>query len=64
MITTHGASAAQHKHLEALRAKHEALDSRIRNEQKSPAVSTESLRDLKLQKLRVKEEMEDIRSTG
>ena len=62
MITTSGASAAQQKHIEALRAKHAALESRIHEEQKFPAANTAVLRELKLQKLRLKEEIEQEQS--
>ena len=51
-------ATAQHKHLEALRAKHAALEDRIHEEQKFPATSPVILRELKLQKLRIKEEIE------
>ena len=58
MATYREASSAQHKHLEALRAKHAALESRIHEEQKSPATATDTIRELKLQKLRIKEAIE------
>jgi hypothetical protein len=54
MIATRGASAQQN-HLEALRAKHAALEEKIREEQKFPSTSPTILRELKLQKLRIKE---------
>ena len=51
-------ATAQHKHLEAMRAKHAALEDKIHEEQKFPATSPATIRDLKLQKLRIKEEIE------
>lgn len=44
-------------HIEALRARHEALEDQIFEEQKHPATSDSLLRQLKMKKLRVKEEI-------
>lgn len=54
-------ATTQHKHLEALRAKHAALEDRLHEEQKFPATNPATIRDLKLQKLRIKEELEQER---
>lgn len=58
MPTSNGASASHHNHLEALRARHAALEEQIHEEQKFPAANMAILRDLKRQKLRLKEEIE------
>jgi len=47
----------QTAHLSALEAKHAVLDRRIAEEEHRPMPDTFVLRDLKRQKLRVKEEM-------
>lgn len=58
MPRSNGASVSQHNHLEALRARHAALEEQIHEEQKFPAVNMMALRELKRQKLRIKEEIE------
>ncbi|PJB71763.1 MAG: DUF465 domain-containing protein [Alphaproteobacteria bacterium CG_4_9_14_3_um_filter_47_13] len=44
-------------HLEALRARHASLEAKIYEEQKRPAGSGETLRRLKLKKLKLKEQI-------
>jgi hypothetical protein len=48
--------------LRELDAKHRDLDARIEAETKSPAVDWTSVTDLKRQKLKLKEEIETLRS--
>ncbi len=43
--------------IEELSRRHRQLDEQILDEQKRPAVNDQALRDLKRQKLRIKEEM-------
>jgi len=47
--------AEKSNHLEALHARHSALSEQIENEQRAPSVSTERLRELKTQKLQLKD---------
>ncbi len=48
------------KHLEALKAKHEALDFEIEQESNRPLPDQSLISNLKKQKLKIKEEMEEI----
>lgn len=54
---------AMHNHVQALEAKHAALANRIEKSQHYAGMSDLSLRELKLQKLRIKEQIEGIRSS-
>jgi len=47
--------------VEALRSRHAALSLKIETEQTRPSTSDWYLRDLKRQKLRIKEELESIK---
>ena len=47
--------------IEELSVRHRVLDKRIDVEQKRPAADTTILRDLKRQKLRIKEELRQLR---
>ena len=58
MSADRGLVSSQTSRLEALQAKHAALAQRIEDEQKSPGVNDFFLRDLKLKKLKLKEEIE------
>jgi len=58
------AIAAPTSRVEALRAKHTALSERIREEQKRPSSADYYLRQLKKQKLQIKEEIEGIRKVA
>jgi hypothetical protein len=61
MSTARGETSAYQGHIEALIAKHAALDIQIREEQKYPAMRTELIRSMKAEKLRIKEEIEQGR---
>lgn len=54
-------TAVQPARVEALRARHSALAEKIEQEQLSPAASDWYIKDLKRQKLFLKEEIEGIR---
>lgn len=54
-------SAAQKSRLEALKSKHMLIDERIEEEQSRPAVADFYLRQLKKQKLILKEQIESLR---
>lgn len=58
------ASSSATSRLEALQAKHNALKSHIETEQRSPAATDFYLRQLKKQKLQLKEQIEDARRAG
>ena len=58
MTASRGQHAAQPGHLEALCAKHSALEHRIREELKHPSTSHVLLSELKKRKLHLKEEIE------
>lgn len=49
-------------HLEALKDRHASLETRISDEDHRPRPDSEALTRLKVEKLRVKEEMERLRS--
>jgi hypothetical protein len=49
--------SAQNPHVEALRAKHSMLARRIEDAQKSPTADELTLRQLKINKLRLKDEI-------
>lgn len=53
----HNANMTQQARIEALKARHAALSSKIEKEQNRPSVSDWYLRDLKRQKLRLKDEI-------
>ena len=59
MQTSRGLVSSQPGRLEALRARHAAIDERIQEEQKSPAMSDTLLRRLKAEKLMLKDEIQD-----
>jgi hypothetical protein len=50
--------------LEALKDRHESLESRIFDEDHRPRPDSETLTRLKIEKLRIKEEMERLRTGG
>lgn len=50
--------------LEALKARHTALSQRIDREERSPARQEHDLRRLKLEKLRLKDEIENTRNSS
>lgn len=54
------ASASVSAHLEALKARHMALSNKIEAEQSRPASNDWFLKSLKMQKLHLKEEIEEI----
>lgn len=56
--------SSQHSRLEALRDRHAALSVRVEQAQKRPATTDFFLRQLKKQKLILKEEMEGLRASG
>ena len=47
-------------HLDSLRSKHEALESKIRDEQRRPGADSLAVASLKRQKLQIKEEIEKL----
>jgi hypothetical protein len=49
-------------HLDTLRERHAALEMRIADEDQRPRPDSETLTRLKIEKLRVKEEMERLRT--
>jgi len=49
-------------HLETLKSRHEALEGRIADEDHRPRPDSDALTRLKIEKLRVKEEMERLRT--
>jgi hypothetical protein len=49
-------------HLDALKERHAALELRISDEDQRPMPDSEALHRLKIEKLRVKEEMERLRA--
>ena len=51
-------------HLEALKTRHEQLESRIVDEDHRPRPDSDALMRLKIEKLRVKEEMERLRAAS
>ncbi len=59
-----GLLSAQNSRLEALRQRHSVLSSRIEEAYKSPSTTDFYLRQLKKQKLFLKEEIEGIRDLG
>lgn len=63
-MTARGLSATQNTRLEALRQKHAVLKSRIEEAQNIPSTTDFYLRQLKKQKLLLKEQIEGIRSTS
>ncbi len=48
--------------LDALKERHEALEQRIADEDQRPRPDSDTLKRLKVEKLRVKEEMERLRT--
>jgi len=52
----------QHPHLDALKERHAALETRIMDEDQRPRPDSDALTRLKVEKLRVKEEMERLRT--
>lgn len=57
-------SSSPSSRLEALQAKHNALKSQIESEQRSPSATDFYLRQLKKQKLQIKEKIEGMRGTA
>jgi hypothetical protein len=53
---------SQQAHLEALQERHAALETRILDEDQRPRPDSDTLMRLKIEKLRVKEEMERLRT--
>ncbi|MEO9190955.1 MAG: YdcH family protein [Acetobacteraceae bacterium] len=51
-------------HLESLRERHAALDTRISEEDHRPRPDSDTLTRLKIEKLHVKEEIERLQSVG
>jgi hypothetical protein len=49
-------------HIDALKERHASLEARIADEDQRPRPDSEALMRLKLEKLRVKEEMERLRT--
>jgi hypothetical protein len=53
---------AQAQRLDSLRQKHHALQDQISRHEKSSYINTQELRKLKLQKLKLKEEIDQLQS--
>lgn len=58
---SHAEHSTQFQRLEALKRKHSALDNMLQDARRRPAVSDFVIQDLKVQKLKVKDEIEEIR---
>jgi hypothetical protein len=63
-MSARGLQTASSSRIEALRQKHAALSARIEEVQGRPSTPDTMLRQLKKQKLVLKEELEEIRKTG
>lgn len=61
-MTSRVLSSSQHSRLEALRARHAVLSSRLEDAQKSPSTNDFFLRQIKKEKLMLKEQIEGLRS--
>jgi hypothetical protein len=59
---SHGGIMSLQAHIETLKERHASLDARISDEDHRPRPDSETLVRLKVEKLRVKEEMERLRS--
>ncbi len=60
-MTVNALSSTQSSRLESLKAKHTALSTRVEKIQNRPSSADSYLRQLKKQKLLIKEEIEEIR---
>ncbi len=60
----HPLESSQSTRMEALQNKHSRLSRRIEQEQRNPSTTDFFLRQLKKQKLALKEEIEGIRTSG
>ena len=63
-MSEQGLLSAQQSRIEALRQRHQILSSRIEEAYKSPSTTDFYLRQLKKQKLVLKEEIEELRESG
>ena len=63
-MSSQGLLSAQQSRLEALRKRHEILSNRVEEAHKNPSTTDFYLRQLKKQKLVLKEEIEGIRDSG
>ena len=63
-MSTQALLSAQKSRLEALKTRHAVLSSRIEEAQKSPATADFYVRQLKKQKLTLKDEIQQIRESG
>lgn len=61
---SHAHNSSHVQRLEALRRKHAALDTMLQDARRRPAVSDFVIHDLKVQKLKVKDEIEEIRNVS
>lgn len=64
MQSSRALASSQNGRLQALRARHAALQDQIHEEMKHPATGVENLKRLKLQKLRLKEQIEEEMRRG
>lgn len=63
MPTNHRDHAATNpQRVEALMARHAELEQQIHRELKRPAMSEDLIRELKMRKLKLKDEIEEVRS--
>jgi len=63
-MSGHAATSAHSAHIEALQDRHSALSMKIEREQGRPYISEWYLRELKRQKLRLKDEIEGVRGNA
>ncbi len=63
-MTSRGIASSQASRLKALQDKHAALSMRIEQEQNRPSAMDFYLRQLKKQKLQLKDELENIRKVS
>ena len=63
-MSAQSALSVKEPRLEALRKKHHVLSDRIEEAYRSPSITDFQLRQLKKQKLSLKEKMQEIRESG
>lgn len=64
MPSQQGMVSASSARVEALKAKHKSLSSKIETEQRRPFISEYQLSELKREKLKIKEEIEGIKAAS
>lgn len=61
---SHAHKSSQAQRIEALKRKHAALDTMLQDARRRPATSDFVIHDLKVQKLKLKDEIEEMRSVS